>query len=182
MRGIRLEHRTEPTAAAEAERRVTARVTVGAELGGDATRDRAGPVEVVDLRLDRLLAEVALARRVGAQEPSVGEVEDAAAGVEGVAEREGERGVAHEPAEVGDQAGADAAFGGPGEGGLEAPGIPAGRGIAEFKAGRDDSGPPLGEVELVRLALGSAPVVLRLGRYPDDPERRETGQVFLVHR
>lgn len=51
----------------------------------------------------------------------------------------------------------------------------------EFEPGRRDLRAPFGQVELVGLALGSAPVVLGFGRDADDTERRKTREVLLAH-
>jgi len=166
--GIRLEDRPRPGASTEAEGGMTAWVAMGAELGGDAACDRARAIEVVDLRLDRLLTEVALPIGIGAQQAPIGEIQDAAPGMERVPECEGEGWIAHEPAEVGDEADLDPAIGRPGERWLESPGIPAGRGVMEFEIRRADPRASLGQVELVRLTFRAAAVVLGLGRDPDD--------------
>jgi hypothetical protein len=123
---------------------MAARIAVRPELRGDATGDRARSIEVIDLGLDRLLAEVAQPIGVGAQQAPIGEIQDAAPGVERVPEGEGERRIAHESAEIGHEADLDPAIGRPGEGGLEPSGIPAGRGVMELEIRRADPRASLG--------------------------------------
>ena len=137
---------------------MAARVSVGPELRGDAAGDRAGSIEVVDLGLDRLLAEVPLPVGVGTQQAPIGEVQDAATGMERVPEGKGEGWIAHEPAEVGHEPDLDPTIGRPDEGRLEPPGIPAGRSVMELEIRRADPRPSLGQIELVRLAFGAAAV------------------------